>query len=216
MAQRQRPVKVDDPVTAVIESSVKVGAACGCAGFLFGGTSGILKATTPLLFATASGIQTFALGTTFWACRGTFLQLRSSAATRASSDYVQASTLAGGLSGGIVALVTRGRRNVLPATLMWSLFGCLGQVAYDRYSAAPREPQPPKVAFWQRMAEKSWSPVTFMSNGEYADKLREKLFKVDVEIAVLDDKIAALRTQQQQPEEVGTAIAEVPKVEPVP
>lgn len=186
----------------------------GCAGFLFGGTSGILKSTTPFLFATASSIQTFALGTTFWACRGTFLQLRGGTATRTPGDYVQASTLAGGLSGGVVALVTRSRRNVLPATVMWSLFGCVGQLAYNRYSAAPREQQQPKVGFWQRMAEKSWSPVTFMSNDEYAEKLREKLLKVDVEIAILDDKIAALRQQQQHDDEAATAEETKPK--PVP
>ncbi|KAK5115840.1 hypothetical protein LTR85_009434 [Meristemomyces frigidus] len=213
MAQTQRTVKVEDPVIAVVEQSLKVGAACSCAGFLFGGTSGILKGTTPFLFATASGIQTFALGTTFWACRGTYLQLRSTAGTHASSDYIQASTLAGGLSGGIVALVTRGRRNVLPATVMWSLFGCVGQLAYNRYSVAPKEQQQPKVGFWQRVAEKRWSPVTFMSNEEYAEKLREKLLKVDVEIAVLDDKIAALRKQQQDD---GAATAEEPKTGPVP
>lgn len=36
MAQRQRTVKVQDPVVAVVESSLKVGAACGksCTCFL--------------------------------------------------------------------------------------------------------------------------------------------------------------------------------------
>jgi len=46
------------------------------------------------------------------------------------------------------------------------------------------------------MAQKSWSPVTVMSNEEYADMLREKMLKADVEIAVLEDTITALRKQQ--------------------
>ncbi|KAK5133307.1 hypothetical protein LTR08_007832 [Meristemomyces frigidus] len=177
----------------------------GCAGFLFGGTSGILKATTPLLFATASGIQTAALGTTFWTCRGTFLQLRSSPNTRTPRDYTLASTFAGGLSGGLVALITRGRRNMLPATLMWSLFGFAGQVTSNSIMAAPKKVQEgPEVGFWQRMAEKSWSPMTFITNEEYAVMLRETLLKVDVEIAVLDDKLDAVR--KLQAEEAAAAV----------
>jgi len=35
-----------------------------------------------------------------------------------------------------------------------------------------------------------------MSNEEYADMLREKMLKADVEIAVLEDTITALRKQQ--------------------
>ena len=180
----------------------------GTAGFLFGGTAGILKGSTPFLFATASGIQTFALGTTFWACRSSYLHLQvHNPDVRTSSDLTKASTLAGGISGATVALLTRGRRNVLPATLMWSLFGCVGQVAVDSFSARrEQDQQQPKEGFWKRMAEKSWSPVTYMSNDDYARVLREKMMKVDVEIAILDDKIAALREQQQEDEvaKVGT------------
>ena len=52
------------------------------------------------------------------------------------------------------------------------------------------------------MAQKSWSPVTVMTNEEYATMLREKMLKVDVEIAVLEDKIAALRALQQQEDQL--------------
>lgn len=62
------------------------------------------------------------------------------------------------------------------------------------------------------MAEKSWSPVTFMSNEEYVEILREKMLKVDVEVAVLDDKIAALQKQQN---DEGVQASE-PKSEPAP
>lgn len=94
---------------------------------------------------------------------------------------------------------------------MWSLFGCMGQVTYNSFSARPAEQQP-KEKFWKRMAEKSWSPVTFMSNEEYVEILREKMLKVDVEVAVLDDKIAALQKQQN---DEGVQASE-PKSEPAP
>jgi len=78
---------------------------------------------------------------------------------------------------------------------MFSLFGCLGQIAQNSFSSQPAAE--PKEPFWKRMAQSSWSPVTVMSDEQYADTLREKMLKVDVEVAVLDDKIAALRKQQQ-------------------
>lgn len=167
----------------------------GCAGFLAGGTVGVLRGTTPFLFATASSIQTFALGTTFWATRTSILQT-GLAAQQTPNDLIKVSSLAGALSGGIIAAVTRGRRNVLPATLMWSLFGAAGQYAYNRYdgsrnSAAPVE----EGTFWTRMSKKGWSPIKFISNEDYAEMLREKMLKLDTEIAVLDDKIAALKEQ---------------------
>lgn len=46
------------------------------------------------------------------------------------------------------------------------------------------------------MAKKSWSPITVMTDAEYADLLRERLVKVEAEIAVIDDKIAELRKQE--------------------
>ena len=93
---------------------------------------------------------------------------------------------------------------------MWSLFGFAGQGAYSSFSAVPKKVQEgPKVGFWQRMAEKSWSPMTFMTNEEYAVILREKLLKVDVEIAVLDDKLDALRRLQAE----DVAVVD-PKAEP--
>ena len=81
---------------------------------------------------------------------------------------------------------------------MFSLFGFAGQVAYNSFSARRLVGVKEGPGFWRRMAEKSWSPVTVMSNEEYAERLREKMLKVDVEIAIIDDKIEALRTLQRE------------------
>ncbi|KAH9834287.1 hypothetical protein Tdes44962_MAKER08665 [Teratosphaeria destructans] len=197
MAQQQYPTRMEDPVAAVIKPALKVGLACGTAGFLFGGAAGIVKATTPFIFASVSGLQTFALGTTFWACRGTYLRMQDVGNLKAH-DYSVASAASGALSGGLVALVTRGRRNFIPATLMWSLIAGSGQLAYNTFSARPQTDQElPTESFWKHIASKSWSPVKVMSDGEYAELLKEKMLKVDVEIAILDDKIAALKKQQE-------------------
>ena len=81
---------------------------------------------------------------------------------------------------------------------MFSIFGAAGQSIYNRWTA-PKEVVP-KQNFWKRMAEKSWTPFKVLTNEEYADMLKEKMLKVDVEIAVLDDKIAALKEQQLREE----------------
>ncbi|KAI7526485.1 hypothetical protein KC331_g16931 [Hortaea werneckii] len=209
MAGQQRMANVNDPVTAAIEPALKVGAACGTAGFLFGGTVGILKGSTPFLFATASGIQTFALGSSFWTCRHTFIQTRRDPSALTTSELYQASGISGAVSGGLVALVTRGRRNVLPATLMWGLSGLVGQATYNAFYAKPAVVvEGPKETFWERMAKKSWTPIKYVTNDEYAEMLREKMLKIDVEIAVLDDKIAELKKQQAQEE---AAVASAPQ-----
>jgi len=38
----------------------------GMSGMTIGAFAGVIRSTTPTLFALASGIQWFALGTTFW------------------------------------------------------------------------------------------------------------------------------------------------------
>ena len=172
----------------------------GAAGFLFGGTAGIIKGTAPFLFASASGLQTFALGTTFWGCRTTILEAWNPD-QQTSSDLVKASAIAGGITGGAVALITRGRSNAIPGALMFSLFGYLGQKGYNKLKQPREAKDEPKQGFWRRMSEKRFSPVTVMTDEEYAKMLEEKMLKVDVEIAVLREKVAALKEQQEQQEQ---------------
>lgn len=171
----------------------------GTTGFLLGGTAGIVKSTTPFLFASASGLQSFALGTVFWGTRTTICKAWiSEGRTATPGDLTKASAAAGGITGGLMGLLMRGRSNVLPGALMFSLFGFAGQAAYNSFTArtatAPKESKP---GFWRRMSDKSWSPITVMTDEQYVDLLKEKMLKVDVEIAIVDDRIAALRKEQQ-------------------
>ncbi|KAK3680294.1 hypothetical protein LTR78_000672 [Recurvomyces mirabilis] len=180
----------------ILGPSLKVGAACGTLGFLQGGTVGILRGTTPFLFATVSGIQTFSLGYTFWYCRSLLLRTRL-AANQKPNDLITVSTLAGGLSGTLLAGLTRGRNSLLPAAIMWSLTGGVGQAAYTKWESKTIEDVSSERSkgFWERIAAKSWSPMKFISNEDYADMLREKVLKLDVEIAVIDDRIEALKAE---------------------
>ena len=85
--------------------------------------------------------------------------------------------------------------------------GFAGQAVHNRWTATPAAPQSekPRRGFWESMT--SIGVVTHLTNEQYAEMLRERLLKVDVEIAVLDDKIAAIKkdqavrpTEKQDPE----------------
>jgi hypothetical protein len=86
---------------------------------------------------------------------------------------------------------------------MFTLFGAGGQHVYNKWTAAPTAE--PKKNFWKRMSDKSWTPFKVLTNEEYAEMLKEKILKLDVEIAVLDDKIASLKEQQKEEEKAATS-----------
>ncbi|EME47121.1 hypothetical protein DOTSEDRAFT_165921 [Dothistroma septosporum NZE10] len=184
-----------DPLSAAIEPALKVGAACAGAGFLFGSAAGIVRGLPPGLSGGISALQTFAIGTVFSMTRTGIVQAWTvNGVPPVGRDLTIASTIAGAVSGGGVGFIARGRGNVLPGAIMFSLFGAAGQSIYNRWTT-PKEAVP-KQNFWKRMAEKSWTPFKVLSNEEYAEMLKEKMLRVDVEIAILDDKIAALKEQQ--------------------
>jgi hypothetical protein len=76
------------------------------------------------------------------------------------------------------------------------LAGYAGQAWQNWRSALPVTPQSekPRRGFWESMT--SIGVVTHLTDEQYAEMLRERLLKVDVEIAVLDDKIAAIKKDQ--------------------
>lgn len=83
-----------------------------------------------------------------------------------------------------------------------AFFGFAGQAIYNKWTAvpAPAKQDQSRKGFWESMT--SLGLVSHLSNEEYAEMLKERLLKVDVEIAVLDDKILALKKQQaEQPAE---------------
>lgn len=81
---------------------------------------------------------------------------------------------------------------------MFSIFGFVAQTTSNRILARNADVDVrPQTGFWKRMSEKAWSPVTVMGDEEYAELLRRKLMRLDVEIAILDDRIAAVKKEQQ-------------------
>jgi hypothetical protein len=128
------------------------------------------------------------------------------------SDKVRASTMAGGLTGFNLGLLFRGPRNVIPGTIMFSLFGWAGQHGYNYLDARnsselyqqaalkAKGEDKPKETLLYRIAKSKWSPMSVLSDEEYENMMQEKLLRVEAEIAVIDDKIEAFRKKAVEKE----------------
>lgn len=188
-----------------------------------GALYGTLRTQTPTLFAIFSGAQCFAIGSTFWLTRTSILNhaglLNWWNITRGApvhvrndlnpslSDKVRASTIAGAFTGFSLGLLFRGPRNVIPGTLMFTLFGWTGQQSYNyldkRNSQELREQaqlkaEPdykPKDTLVQRFAKSKWSPMSVLTDEQYEEMLQEKLLKVEAEIAIIDERIEGAKRQ---------------------
>jgi hypothetical protein len=98
----------------------------------------------------------------------------------------------------ILIAVTGGPKNVIPGAIMFSLFGAAGQALYNSAEerASVSAEKDPKLSW----LNSKWSPVKVLSEREYEEMLREKLLKVNAEIALVDESIAALRVQEREME----------------
>ncbi|KAL9002861.1 MAG: hypothetical protein Q9188_004235 [Gyalolechia gomerana] len=119
------------------------------------------------------------------------------------------STLAGGITGGTAGAVLRGRANIIPGMIMFSLFGFAGQHIYNaldsrQSSDIPSSPTstqgdvPSENAVrdqprWKRILNSKYSPMKVLSDEQYEEMLREQLVRVDAEIALVDEEIEKVR-----------------------
>ena len=95
---------------------------------------------------------------------------------------------------------TGGRAKIFPGIIAFSLLGSAGQALYNKVNASYTASQytNPPTSFLQTMASKKWIPMRSLSDAEYEHMLREKLLKVEAEMAVLDDDISQLRAADKQ------------------
>lgn len=79
-----------------------------------------------------------------------------------------------------------GPRNILPAALIFSALGAAGQSAANLLDT-----QEQKEA--KSLLARKWSPIKPFSDEDYKAMLEEKLLGIEADIALLDEKIAAIR-----------------------
>ena len=71
------------------------------------------------------------------------------------------------------------------------LLGLVGQRGYNFASSFSKD-ESPRGPFIQRLADSRWIPLRILSDARYEKMLTEKLLRAEVEISLLDEKIAAL------------------------
>jgi len=191
-----RPQKDPAPNSLdVIYPALQVGGLSGASGLLVGAFAGVVRSSNPALFALASGIQWFTLGSTFTASRGFIRQARGDEKI-SPSDSISISAISGlvaGSAGGIL----RGPRNVLPAAIMFALLAAGGQALYNKadHQVSEFAQSAPKNRMDAWLNSK-WSPMRRLSGSEYENMLQERLLRVNADIALIDENIEALRAQE--------------------
>jgi hypothetical protein len=128
------------------------------------------------------------------------------------SDKVRASTIAGAFTGSSLGMLFRGPRNVIPGTMMFTLFGWSGQHGYNfldkRNSQELRDQahlraigeDKPKDSLVTKFAKSKWSPMSVLTDEQYEEMLQEKLLKVEAEIAIIDDRIEGVKKMAMEAE----------------
>ena len=87
---------------------------------------------------------------------------------------------------------------------MFSIFGLLGQSIYNSLDAlhteelqlASNDGKPASTPFWRRVGNSKWSPMKVLTDEQYEKMLRERLLRVNAEIALVDENIEKLRVEQ--------------------
>lgn len=72
----------------------------------------------------------------------------------------------------------------------------LGQGAYNRFRTDP-EMVDKKVPYVRRLLESRWVPLKSLSDHDYMAMLNEKAIKIEAEIAIIDERIAALQKSKK-------------------
>lgn len=96
---------------------------------------------------------------------------------------------------------------------MFTLFGYLGQTIYTALDARHSEQAASDAQalaegkekdgkrFWERVAEMKWSPLKVLSDEDYGNMLKEKLLRVDAEIALVDEQVERLKGEERRMKE---------------
>ncbi|PHH63487.1 hypothetical protein CDD81_5768 [Ophiocordyceps australis] len=170
---------------------LQFGAYSAVAGAFGGIGLAIRHDKSPVMLGLSGCIYWFTLGTSFSLSRTTVLRVvanHESAATPGTKTM--ASAVAGSVAGAVNGLL-RGPRVILPSMVFGGGLGTIGQGIANWMANRPVKEKSDKN--WLR-----WLHLKKLSDADYLEVLNERLLKVEVEIALLDDKIAALRQLEKR------------------
>ncbi|RPA93555.1 hypothetical protein L873DRAFT_1704659 [Choiromyces venosus 120613-1] len=199
-----------EPPEPILVPALKVGAATGLTGVLTGGVIGTLRSVPHVkTFAMFAGVNTFALGYTYWALRLAMYRAVHHASPPDTAiiprDRVIISGASGAMAGGLLGILLRKMSNVIPGAIVWGLVGLGGQYAYNvadarhtREVIEKLENPEPKESILDRAIRSKWSPVKRLTKKEYADMLKEKLLAVEADIAITNEEIEKLEREKKE------------------
>ncbi|KLU89117.1 hypothetical protein MAPG_08093 [Magnaporthiopsis poae ATCC 64411] len=174
----------------VVTKSLTVGAFTGVLGVFLGAATGVIRARPVGVSAILAGVHWFTIGSGYYGSKEVLTSAWGGEGALTRTDKVTASAVAGGIAGAASGLIARGPRNMLPSALAFSLLGAGGQAVAN--NMAERAPGP--KTDW--LASK-WSPLTRLTDEEYEKILEERILKLEVEIALVEDRISHLRATTQ-------------------
>lgn len=90
-----------------------------------------------------------------------------------------------------------GPANLVPAAVVWSAVGFGGQSianSLSEHSSDSKTGAVPKSSMMERVLSSRWSPMKKLSDEEYRMILKEKLARIDADIALIDESISHLRS----------------------
>ena len=87
-----------------------------------------------------------------------------------------------------------GPTRIMPSALMWAGTTTAGQLGVNYWNSRPEKQTGEDDSFLRS----KWSPLKKLTDREYLDMMDEKMLKLDVEIALIDDRIAELRVAENK------------------
>lgn len=89
-----------------------------------------------------------------------------------------------------------------PGFIVFSLVSYMGQTGFNiaenwhQENAGKEETPNRSKSILERMADSKWIPLKALSDDDFRDILKEKVLGIEVEIALLDDKIKSLEDER--------------------
>ncbi|KAH7037824.1 uncharacterized protein B0I36DRAFT_359464 [Microdochium trichocladiopsis] len=203
-SSQPRPMPTWPELSSIGAKSLQSGAMAGTFGAVSGAAVGIIRSSPVTMFAAITGIQWFSLAFSYVGSRELLYHAWNGEENLSKTEKVLASGVAGGVAGMSGALL-RSRRNILPGILVFSVLGAGSTLIAQQIGSSPsaatsaeqqqqqRKRDDPRAGGGGGILSWKYSPMTRLSDREYADRLEERLLRVDAEIAIIDETIAGLR-----------------------
>ncbi|KFA52916.1 hypothetical protein S40293_00879 [Stachybotrys chartarum IBT 40293] len=182
-------------IADVVVPSLQFGLGTGTVGVFAGIGGAIAKDISPVIGGMFTGFQWFTVGGSYWLTRSLLARASGGDEQLRPIEKTAISAVSGTAAGAVSGLL-RGPTKIIPSMIVWSLVGAGGQLVTNRISIKQSKPRDENDS-WLRS---KWSPLQKLTDQEYITYLEEKRLRVDADIALIDERIAALQQLRESQE----------------